>query len=146
MAAEIVEHQQRGGDYLVEQVVVADVRVGAEGGSQMVHEFWDDHEPGGMTLRNGEIGYRCCEMGLASARWSCEDEPSDGAFCKPYGRRLGPSERCRLNVIGPPRRVEGVESQALEGAEVAVMQEPVGWLDAPGQSLAMARYYPAEFR
>ena len=99
-----------------------------------------------MAPEHSEVGYRGREMGLAGPGGSCQHQPAGGTLGKPHRGHLRPPERRRLYVVGATRRIEGVEGQALQDAQVAVMAQAVEWPDAPRRPLTIARDDPAEVR
>ncbi len=104
--AEIVQNQQRRISHLVEEFIVGNLTVGAEGRAQMVEKVGGGDIESGETMINALVGDGCRQVRFATAAGASKDEPPFRVSSKRLCRFVGPLElRLILRVPASPLRL-----------------------------------------
>ncbi len=122
---EVVEHEQRRGAHLVEQVVEVDLGIVAIGRAQVVEQIRDGEEERGVAALDAAVRDRGGEVRLAGAVRAREHQPALGRVGEPLGGVDGGTvPALRGGLGGAAGAHERRECQALERAESRVREQP----------------------
>ena len=139
LAAEAVEHEQRRGPDLLEEVAIRGLACGAEAGAQVVEQIGGVGEEDDAAAVHAVVGDGRGKVSLARAVRAGEGEPSPRVVGVDSRDVVGLAELGLAYLgVGEAVGVEVLEAEAGEMAEVAVSEEPFALLVFEARFLALA--------